>query len=300
MDSKNLQLLLFHKRNKGSVLYFFTQVLFLKILFVSFLFLNPSQVFGQKSRAQLEKEKKENLQRISEAEKILKETETKKNATLGQLNALSRQIETKEKMIGSMNKEVTILEGEIGEIALVLNAMENDLKNLKKEYAAMIYAASKASSNYNYLVFLFSAPTFNQFIMRLQYLQQYTEARKNQVKQIEKVKNDLQSQRLAILNKKSQKNMVLIRQIEANKNLLALKEKQNSLVSVLTTKEGELRNEIAERKESADKLEKLIADLIKKEIEKTAKGKATDKNRPYYFVLVGLNINTKVLYHYPL
>ena len=49
--------------------------------------------FGQKkNKAQLVKDKKENLQKIKEAETILSATQTKKNYTMGQLSAVSEQI----------------------------------------------------------------------------------------------------------------------------------------------------------------------------------------------------------------
>ncbi|MEQ9305928.1 MAG: peptidase M23, partial [Marinoscillum sp.] len=40
-------------------------------------------VCAQKTKSQLEKEKRENLSKIAEAEKILTDTETEKKATIG-------------------------------------------------------------------------------------------------------------------------------------------------------------------------------------------------------------------------
>ena len=62
-------------------------------LLLILLLLVPVLLFAQKkSRAQLEKEKKENLKRIEEANKVLLETRNKKEATIGQLSAIKNKI----------------------------------------------------------------------------------------------------------------------------------------------------------------------------------------------------------------
>ena len=62
--------------------------------FLLFLTLN---VVAQKTRQQLEKEKRENLEKMNEVKSILNQTTTQKKANLGQLRAISRQIETQHK-----------------------------------------------------------------------------------------------------------------------------------------------------------------------------------------------------------
>ena len=57
---------------------------------------------AQKSRQELEKEKKENLEKISQAEKILNQTTSKKKATIGQLNALNYKIEAQQSLTNSI------------------------------------------------------------------------------------------------------------------------------------------------------------------------------------------------------
>ena len=48
----------------------------------------------------------------------------------------------------------------------------------------MVYAAYKARSGQSKLTFLFSAESFNQLLRRIDYLEQYSQARKKQVAQI--------------------------------------------------------------------------------------------------------------------
>jgi murein hydrolase activator len=259
--------------NKKYVFYIFYLVLL--------VLANPA--IAQKSKQQLEQEKKINLQKIKEAEKILKETATQKNSTLGQLSAINRQIEAREALIKSISNEIHLLEDEIGEISMIINAMEDDLSKLKKEYASMIYAANKAQKSHHKLTFLFASKTFHQLYMRLQYMQQYGAARKLQVEQIEKVKDALSKQKQSVEGKKIEKDKLLKDQINQSQDLIALKNKQSEIIQELSKREKEISGELAQRKDALNKLDQLITDLIKKEMELAAsKSKTTGKPTPSY------------------
>lgn len=242
---------------------------------ITLLILTYSQVVtGQNdNREKLEKEKQETLKKIAQAEKILAQTETKRKASLGQLNALSVLIKSRKSLIRSIKKEVNLLNAELHELQTIENAMAGDLKTLKKEYAAMLYSASKTSNSYNKLVFLFSVQTFNEFFMRLKYLEQYGETRINQVEQIKIVKESLGAQRVIIEEKKQEKENALNLQLKENRNLITLQNKQSKIIRSLSSKEKEIKKELAARKRAASRLDKLIADIVKKEIAR-ASGKA--------------------------
>jgi len=223
---------------------------------------------GQKSRKDLEREKTDNLKKIEEAENILKETETEKVATLGQLKALNRQIQVRGQLIASISKEIGYLTDEIQEITIVIGALESDLEQLKKEYAAMVYSASKTRNGVNRLTFLFSASTFNQFWLRLQYIEQFGEMRRTQMVQIEKVRDALNEQKIEEENKRNEQSVLLTEQINENKKLERSKGKQTKLITELNSKQGQLKSELNTRKKAITDLDNLIANLIKKEMER--------------------------------
>jgi len=244
---------------------------YIYLLFFAFLLCFHAE--GQKSKSQLEKEKKENQKKISEAQKILKETETERRATLGQLKALNRQIQVRKKVISSLNQEINMIEGEIGDLSIVTSAMESDLQALKAEYADMIYDAYKANSGYDKLTFLFSV---NQLFRRLKYLEQYASARERQVDQIEKVRDVLNLQKTSLVSKREEQDKLLQSKIKENSSLLGLKTKQDRVVKELSKRQQELKKELAKRQESIRNLDRLIADIVRKEIEKSNKGKSSD------------------------
>lgn len=219
-------------------------------------------------RKRLEREKKENLQKIKEAQRILSETSSQRESTLGQLNAINQQIEARESLIKAITQEIDILNLQIGEVNSVINALEEDLVNLKNEYAYMVYAASKNTSSYDRLTFIFSASTFNQLFARVKYMEQYSQARKNQIEQIQKVKETLVNQKEVIEGKQMEQKVLLDQQTIASQDLLALKTKQRTVIRELGERATELKREVEVRRREINKLESVIANLIKSELKK--------------------------------
>lgn len=238
------------------------------LLGILILLISQTTLFAQKSRQQLEQEKKDNLSRIAQAEKILIETEKEKKVTIGQLQALQNQIGARAALIRSLKNEIDILQSEITEINSVVKSLEVDLANLKKEYAAMIYSSYKSNQGYSMLTFLFSSSTFNELYMRLKYLDQYADARKTQAEQIELVTSELLSQRAQVQKRKDEQAILLDQELAENQKLLGLRTKQDNLVKELSTRQNELKAEVEKRKKSLAQLDKMIAEIIEREARK--------------------------------
>lgn len=232
---------------------------------------------AQKTKSQLQKEKQQNLEKIKEVEKILSETSAKKTNTLGELSALKQRISDQESLISSIKGEMQFLDGEIGENNSIIQALEEDLKKLKREYASMIFAAQKANNSASRLTFLFSAESFDQLVMRLRYMEQYSETRKLQAEQIVKVQEELSGHVEIFRARKEEKNKLLQEEMKENDNLTTLKKKQNSVVKSLEKEEKKLKRDLEETKHAIAHLDKLINDIIKEEMEREARAfKAKD------------------------
>jgi murein hydrolase activator len=224
----------------------------------------------KKSKAQLQKEKQQNIEKIKEVEKILVETSTKKKNSIGELSALNQRILEQENLLNAIKREINFLNGEIGENNDIIQALESDLSKLKKEYAAMLFAAQKANNSTTRLTFLFSAASFDQLVMRLRYMEQYGETRKLQADLITKVQAELTGQVKEIESQRAEKNKLLEDGITENKNLADLKKKQASLLKTLEKEEKKLKRDLDETKEAIAKLDRLIEDMIREEIEREA------------------------------
>lgn len=240
------------------------------LLVCCMLLLSVPTLYAQKSKSQLEQEKKENLRKIAEAERILGETADEKKATLGQLQALNQQINARESLIRSIGSEIKILDNEINDLGIVVSSLQNDLKQLKQEYADQIYASYKANKGNSRLMFLFSASSFNQLLQRLKYLEQYADARRLQAEQIEVVAHELNQQRKRVETKRAEQQTLLNQQVRESRKLASSKRKQSNLVAQLTKKERQLRKEVESRKQANRRLNTLIAKIIEDEARKSS------------------------------
>lgn len=226
---------------------------------------------AQQNKSQLQKEKQQNLAKIKETEKILAQTAKQKRNSLGELAALTQRIGQQEALIFSVQTEIELMDMDIGENNEILKALQTDLSRLKSEYAAMIFAAQKTSSGVSKLMFLFSAATFDQLAMRLKYMEQYSTARREQAAAIRRVQEQLAEQVLVIEGKKDEKNKLLNEELSEKDNLDHLKKKQNTIFGSLVKEEKSLKLDLNETKKAVAKLDKLINDIIREEMERAAR-----------------------------
>lgn len=232
---------------------------------------SSASVLAQKSKAQLQKEKQQNLDKIKETEKILAQTSNQKKTSLGELSALSQRIRQQEALILSIQTEIELMNLDIGENNDILKALQMDLFRLKEEYGAMVFSAQKTSSGVSKLMFIFSASTFDQLAMRLKYMEQYSAARQEQAEAIKRVQEQLAEQVLVIEGKKEEKNTLLESELAERNNLEGLKKKQNTLIQSLSKQEIKLRKDLDETRKAVVKLDRLINEIIKEEMERAAR-----------------------------
>jgi len=244
------------------------------LLLVFCLSLN-SGLAQQKSRKQLEREKKENLRKIEQTREILQEVKKEKKASISQLQALKQQALLKEKTIGNIRDELGILDSDISHLQTEEEKLAYTLALLKKEYSAMVYAASKAGKQ-QILLYLLASESVNHFFNRIQQLRHYADERRSQEKQIRNLSLKLNQQKLKLAEAKEVKEVLLGQEKKEKQQIEILKDDQKKVVNQLSAKEKELKARIEKHRIALRKLENLIANLVKKEIRKSRSGGKSD------------------------
>jgi len=233
-----------------------------------FLFLGSIEAFSQtkKTREELEREKAEVQARLKEFDAILKQTSATKQTSLGELNALTRQFQTQNRLVNTLDREVRLINQEINETEKKISDLEKQLKELKAEYSRMIYNSSKLNRGLSIVAFVFSSGNFNQLYMRLKYLKQYSDSRKQQAEQIEKLSVDLQDQRVLLDQKKADKVAVLEEEQKERAELERLRKGQQGVVNTLSRKEKDIQRQITATKKQQEQLNRMIKQVIEDEI----------------------------------
>ncbi|GAB4038737.1 hypothetical protein GCM10028809_57800 [Spirosoma gilvum] len=231
----------------------------------------------QRNRQVLEREKKQNLEKMNQIRTILKQTASEKQVGLGQLKAIEQQIQTQSHQIGLLNKDLKLTESEITELRQASQALTNDLNKLKAEYGSMVYAADKRRQQVNPLGFLFAANNFNQLVARYRYLRQYSDARQSQVRQMNNVQTMLQDKQKATQHKREEQKNTIGAKVKEAKKLETLKVEKNVVVKELSKKEAELQAELAESRRAINRLETMITRLIAREARERAEREARER-----------------------
>ncbi len=227
-----------------------------------------SCVFAQNEKEELEKKRWAIQQKIEQTNKILAQTQVEQKRGLDQLYAVQQQIGQIENLNSAMAQEINLLEKEIQELEPRIANLENELKLYKDEYAAMVYMASKANNSLKKLSFLFAAESFNQLLARLNYFNQYSDARTKQIEHIEKTKRQLSTAKTDKQIKLTEKTSLLQNQQKQGESLKKWQNEKDGLVADWKQKETDLQQEYARQQTEAETLDKLIQETLAKVIEK--------------------------------
>lgn len=226
------------------------------------------------TRKELEEKKKKTQQEIEYTNKLIKETQKNQKNSIQQLKLLDQKIEMRKDLIGSINLEIKMINEKINENNDLVISMESDLKELKAEYARLIYFAYKNRNSYDRWMYILASDDFDQAYKRLKYLQQYTEYRERQANAIKSIQKSIEN-KMALLEKQKAQKKSLIKTQQAETNTLSVeKNQQNKVLTNLKEKEQDLKKQLAEKRKSAQQLEKTIKDLIAKEV-KASSGSAS-------------------------
>lgn len=235
------------------------KIIFLLITLSTFV---AAQAQTKKSRASLEQEKKNNLRKIISVRKILNNTQKEKESSVGEIKAIGEQIDNQEKRIELVSKDINLIKVEMEELKKAQSELELKLKNLRHEYAEMLYKESKNSSKLTKLGFLFSSSSINELFMRYKYLEQYTENRKQQLVQINKIAEMLRERQKTLLHKKISRQQLIEELKIENKNLAVLKDRQSLVLEDLSKREEELKAQLEKSKAAVSNLNSLISKVI--------------------------------------
>jgi len=253
-----------------------SRIICLLLFFTCLSLTLPAQTKVQKDpKKELENKKKKINEEINEINEMLNATKANKKNSLGNLLTLNMKLDKRQELIAAINAEINQLNKKINFTETEIDHLRANLEKLKAEYARMIISAQRQQDAYSRLMFLFSSSNFNQALMRLKYLQQYSVYRKKQADEIVATQSQLQGMLIELKESKHEKN-VLLGNEEAEKDSLNIeKAEQEIVLNSLQQKEKDLKTKLERKKQESVELQlaikKLIADEIKRKAEEAAK-----------------------------
>jgi septal ring factor EnvC (AmiA/AmiB activator) len=218
---------------------------------------------------------------IKDAEELLTNTKQKKENSLNELKLLNRKIDMREQVINNIAAQVDGVNQELTHTNKAITAMQDDIVELKKQYAQMVYYTYVNDQDYKPLHFIFSAESINDAFQRVQYIRSFHGYRKDQIGAIEEISESLQAKLDQIEKEKNEKESLLTKEEQQKKKLDDEKAKKDQAVKKLQTQEKDLKKQIEKKKKDAvslkNKIQAIIAEEIKKEKERAAQEAAKQK-----------------------
>ena len=255
-------------------------------LCMAFFILFVSLGLAQKNSARqktLEKQKKLLQAEIKQINTLLFNNSNREKSILSQVEDLNVKISVRTELVKVNNQQANLLTQQINVNQRDITNLRKELEELKKDYAEMIQKSYKSKSSQNRLMFLFSSEDFLQAYKRIQYMKQYTNFRKKQGEVITQKTKTLQSLNKALFEQKAQKEVLVMENRKAQKELQQERRSQQRLIRGLKSKSRSLAIEIKQKQRKAAEIDKVIERLIREAI--AASNKASGKSVKNAFAL---------------
>ena len=226
---------------------------------------------------ELEQQRKQTLKNLETTRTLLNETKKSQKSSITKLNIISKNIDERKTMIKNITTEIGALEDQIQVLDSEKVKLEAELVKLKNDYARLVREAHYNRSVYAKIMFVLSAKSFDQSFRRLRYLQEYSDYRKKQVRQIEAVKVQIQLKNDSLTHHKTTKVEVVKQKEVETQNLSKDQQKEQVLLSDLQKKSKKLNADYKVQQKKAADLNNKIAAMIAAEIKRAEAKRAAEK-----------------------
>lgn len=220
---------------------------------------------------ELEKERNELRQQISESETLLQSTKKDVKSQLDNLALLSGQIDERKRYLATIENDVATIQKEVDRLQVELKRLQRELADKQEKYEKSVNYMYRNKSAQEKLMFIFSADNLSQMYRRLRYVREYADYQRIQGVQLQKKQEEVNSKQKTLIASRKAKEE-LLKQGEEEKRKLELQEKERQeLLGSLKKKQRSIQSELYKKRRSADKLNAQIDYLIEQEIEKARK-----------------------------
>lgn len=234
----------------------------------------------EKESDRLKKQQQELEKKIGLTQKLLESTTQNRANLTDNINLIERKIQYRQALLDNIKLQMSKLESDIAQLSVEIAALELEVEQQKRQYALMIVQAYKMRNSKASLLFILSSESFNQANKRMEYLEQLSKYRSDQIRKIQSAIVTLKEQQALLLQKKTEKDELAIRNAKEQKNYVNDREKQKQTIAAMQGQEEQLKNELAQQRKKSKEIQNAINAAINKEIlaEKKKNISAAERN----------------------
>ncbi len=220
------------------------------------------------SITELQERKQNAAKEIEYTTRLLNEAQQNEKSSLNRLRLLNNRLNQRNLLISSINSEVELYQEFIDNNSYVVKAMQEDIAQIRKEYAELIRFAYRNRNVTDDILFLLSAENFNQAYRRFLYMKRYTLFRRKQAETIVAIQ-DLLNEKISELKELQQVKEKLMNETKQEAQKISGERKlQNSEVQKLQKQQKSLKQKLNEQRRIEQQLEREIQRIIEEEARK--------------------------------
>lgn len=229
---------------------------------LSFLLLAAAFTFSQtgdieKSKQELASIKEE----ITRLENELAQKTKKEKKSLSALENVNKQNFLLNKMLANLRAEEKQKQDQINNQIKTIAEIENEVKTLQRNYAKYVTSTYKNGS-YTDWESLLNAASFQQAVIRIEYLKRFSISRKKDLAKLEKNKSDLITARQK-LQKELEEQQVITKQKESEEKSLQIKiTEQKKILNEIKKDKKLIAKSVSDKRKSEKKIRDLIVKLV--------------------------------------
>lgn len=199
--------------------------------------------------------------RIKAYQKRVAEAEVKFNKSFKQYENLNSLIALQDDKIGNLSTEQLQIQEEINLTEAEIKVRQEDLKILIDNYKKILLFAYKSGRSTN-LELMLTSSSFNQMLIRAQYLRKFEEQKAKQAEQIRRRKDELDQIQID-LKQSLNRNQIVLQEIQNEKQVLnGQRTDQKETVETIRSQRTDLVAELTKSREQKEALQNAFSSLI--------------------------------------
>ena len=218
----------------------------------------------------LRKNKERAETQLRETNRELQKTLKNARSMLNELELINAEIRDRNSLIAQLNKEVAAMNRKQREMNDSIYLLQKELNAKKASYAKAICNMSRRRSDYDQLLFIFSAQSLNQSYRRMRYLKEYSAWRKRQAADITLQQNELKTKQEELKKIVAERQKLIGERTDEANRLKSQQGEKKQFVTSLKKQEKSLRAEAKKQQSQIDALNRKIDAIIAEEARKAA------------------------------
>lgn len=207
-------------------------------------------------RKQLERQRLLLQQELEQTQNLLAQTRQARQKSLAELALLRREIALREKLLLSIQQELTLLEQDIHHLSALYQALHRDLQRLWRNYLWTLYLIDKMQNQLSPWIWIFTAESFQQAYHRLLYLRAILRFREEQLRLIRRTQAHLQARSAALRQSREEKARLLALYAQQTASLEKSRQEKRNLFKALREKERFYKERLAQSRKELEKIDR--------------------------------------------